>query len=52
MAGIPMALSASPGAIRRLAPNLGEHTREVLAEAGYHQAEIQSLLARGIAYAA
>jgi crotonobetainyl-CoA:carnitine CoA-transferase CaiB-like acyl-CoA transferase len=51
MASIPMVLSASPGQIRRLAPNLGEHTREVLAEVGYGKADIESMLVRGIAYA-
>jgi crotonobetainyl-CoA:carnitine CoA-transferase CaiB-like acyl-CoA transferase len=52
MANIPMILSASPGTIRRMAPNLGEHTREILAEAGYSATEIEALLAQGIAYAA
>jgi crotonobetainyl-CoA:carnitine CoA-transferase CaiB-like acyl-CoA transferase len=32
--GIPVKLSATPGAIRRPAPLLGEHTDEVLREAG------------------
>jgi crotonobetainyl-CoA:carnitine CoA-transferase CaiB-like acyl-CoA transferase len=30
--GIPVKLSATPGALRRPAPQLGEHTQEVLAE--------------------
>ena len=34
MPGIPVSFSATPGSIRRLAPNLGEHTDEVLAELG------------------
>jgi crotonobetainyl-CoA:carnitine CoA-transferase CaiB-like acyl-CoA transferase len=34
MAGIPVKLSDTPGAIRRAAPNLGEHTEEVLRELG------------------
>ncbi len=32
--GIPVKLSDTPGAIRRPAPRLGEHTAEVLREAG------------------
>jgi crotonobetainyl-CoA:carnitine CoA-transferase CaiB-like acyl-CoA transferase len=32
VAGIPVKLSESPGAIRRAAPTLGEHTESVLAE--------------------
>ena len=32
--GIPVKFSGTPGAIRRLAPNLGEHTEEVLREVG------------------
>ncbi|MBL8379171.1 MAG: CoA transferase [Burkholderiales bacterium] len=32
--GIPLHFSATPGNVRRLAPNLGEHTAEVLAEIG------------------
>jgi CoA:oxalate CoA-transferase len=32
MPGIPIKLSATPGAILRPAPTLGEHTEEVLRE--------------------
>ncbi|MFN0160643.1 MAG: CaiB/BaiF CoA transferase family protein [Burkholderiales bacterium] len=35
--GIPLRFSATPGNVRRLAPNLGEHTAEVLAEIGQLQ---------------
>ena len=41
-------LSATPGAIRRAAPGLGEHTDEVLREAGYTKAEIAALREKGI----
>ena len=42
----PARFSASPAAVRRLAPRLGEHTREVLQEAGYNEAEIEGLAER------
>jgi formyl-CoA transferase len=41
----PARFSKSPASVRRLAPRLGEHTREVLGEAGYSAAEIEALLA-------
>ena len=41
--GIPVKLSATPGTVRRAAPLLGEHTAEVLREAGLSQAEIEAL---------
>lgn len=40
--------SESPPAIRRLAPHLGEHSAEVLREAGYGDDEIESMARRGI----
>ena len=40
--------STTPAAIRRPAPRLGEHTREVLAETGYTGAEIETLAAEGV----
>jgi crotonobetainyl-CoA:carnitine CoA-transferase CaiB-like acyl-CoA transferase len=46
--GISMQFSASPGSIRRLPPKLGEHSVQVLGEAGYARAEIDALLAEGI----
>ena len=40
----PARFSESPAAIRRLPPRLGEHTREILAEVGYSDADIDALL--------
>ena len=41
--GIPVKLSATPGRVRRPAPLLGEHTEEVLREAGVDDAALQAL---------
>ena len=41
--GIPVKLSDTPGSVRRAAPLLGEHTAEVLAEAGLSAEEIAAL---------
>ncbi len=43
--GIPVSYFGTPASIRRLAPRLGEHTREVLAEAGLSAAEIAAATA-------
>jgi crotonobetainyl-CoA:carnitine CoA-transferase CaiB-like acyl-CoA transferase len=43
MLGIPVKLSDTPGAVRRAAPSLGEHSHEVLREAGFSDAEIDAL---------
>jgi crotonobetainyl-CoA:carnitine CoA-transferase CaiB-like acyl-CoA transferase len=40
----PTRFSESPASVRSLAPRLGEHTGEVLREAGYSQAEIDGLV--------
>jgi crotonobetainyl-CoA:carnitine CoA-transferase CaiB-like acyl-CoA transferase len=45
--GIPTGFSASPGSIRRLPPRLGEHSLEVLREAGLDANEIEAMLATG-----
>jgi crotonobetainyl-CoA:carnitine CoA-transferase CaiB-like acyl-CoA transferase len=45
--GCPVHFSATPTRIDRPAPRLGEHTREVLAESGYSDTEIDGLVAAG-----
>jgi crotonobetainyl-CoA:carnitine CoA-transferase CaiB-like acyl-CoA transferase len=45
----PFALSPSAFAVRRGAPRQGEHTREVLREAGYADAAIDALVDAGVA---
>jgi alpha-methylacyl-CoA racemase len=47
--GVPVKLSRTPGGVHAPAPALGEHTRELLAEAGYGGAEIDRLFASGAA---
>ena len=48
--GIPVKLSRTPGAVRARPPYFAEHAEEVLAEAGYSEAEIERLFADGIAF--
>ncbi len=45
--GSPLKLSRTPAGIQRPAPALGEHTAEVLAEAGYSQGEIEAIFEAG-----
>ena len=45
----PMKFSRTPTSIRRGSPRHGEHTVEVLAEAGYDEAEIEAMLQSGAA---
>ena len=45
--GFPVKLSATPGRVRLPGPALGEHTREVLAAAGYGERELERLEADG-----
>lgn len=47
--GLPIKLSATPGAVKRPAPTYGQHTREVLAEFGFSAGEIETLVASGAA---
>lgn len=45
--GVPVTFSETPGDIRRHPPRLGEHSIEVLAEAGYDDGHIASMVASG-----
>ncbi|HBA32774.1 MAG TPA: hypothetical protein DCZ12_01410 [Gammaproteobacteria bacterium] len=44
---VPVKYSKSPGAIQRLAPNLGEHTRALLEELGYSEKEVSEMAESG-----
>jgi crotonobetainyl-CoA:carnitine CoA-transferase CaiB-like acyl-CoA transferase len=44
----PLGLAATPPSIRRAPPRLGEHSREILSEAGYDAAAIDRLAADGV----
>jgi len=50
--GCPLHFSATPTRIDRPAPLLGEHTREVLRECGYSEAEVEAFVAEGVVAAA
>ncbi|MCH8950025.1 MAG: hypothetical protein IIB87_06570 [Chloroflexi bacterium] len=43
-----MQLSKTPAAIRGMAPELGQHTEEVLLEAGFTWPEIEALRGGGV----
>ena len=45
--GMPVKLSRTPGQVRSGGPALGEHTEQVLGEAGFSEEEIAQLLADG-----
>ncbi|MCJ2085200.1 CoA transferase [Methylobacterium sp. E-005] len=46
--GLPVKFSDTPGRVHGPAPLLGEHSRAILAEAGYGPTEIDSLITRGV----
>ncbi|MEL6476937.1 MAG: CoA transferase [Pseudomonadota bacterium] len=45
--GCPVKFSATPSSVKGPSPRLGEHSREVLGEAGFSDAEIADLVASG-----
>ena len=45
----PMNFGKTPASVRKLAPRLGQHTAEVLGEAGYGQEQIEGMLGAGVA---
>ena len=47
--GVPVKLSRTPGGIHRSAPALGEHTAELLADAGYSPEQVAELMSSGAA---
>ena len=49
LAGFPVKLSETQASARRHPPRLGEHTQEVLGELGYSSAEVDALIATGVA---
>ena len=50
--GLPVKFSDTPGQVRTGAPLYGQHTREVLEEHGFPEAEIEALIADGAVIAA
>ena len=50
--GHPVKFSETPASVRRAAPVLGQHSREILQEAGYGTAQIESMIAAGAVIAA
>ncbi len=47
--GVPVKMSRTPGDPTRPAPAFGEHTDEVLREAGYSEEEIAAMIESGAA---
>ena len=48
MVGFPMKFAASPCAVRLPPPELGQHTQEILAEAGFTPSECQAFRDKGV----
>jgi crotonobetainyl-CoA:carnitine CoA-transferase CaiB-like acyl-CoA transferase len=49
MHAVPVRLSETPGSIRTPAPRLGQHTRDILTEAGLSRDDVDAALASGLA---
>ena len=45
---VPLRFSSTPGCIRRPPPLVGQHSQEILGEAGFDEAQIKALLAAGV----
>jgi len=45
--GCPVHFSRTPASVERAAPQLGEHTREILRQAGYDDGEIDAFVREG-----
>jgi crotonobetainyl-CoA:carnitine CoA-transferase CaiB-like acyl-CoA transferase len=45
--GLPIKFSETPGSVTRAAPVLGQHTREVLREHGFSDAEADQMAVQG-----
>jgi crotonobetainyl-CoA:carnitine CoA-transferase CaiB-like acyl-CoA transferase len=48
MPGFAVKMAETPARLRRPSPQIGEHTDEVLAEAGFDRAEIEKLRSEGV----
>ena len=46
--GIPVKLSVTPGRLMKRAPELGEHTEELLEQIGYTKSDIQQIREKGV----
>jgi crotonobetainyl-CoA:carnitine CoA-transferase CaiB-like acyl-CoA transferase len=47
--GIPLEMGGHTPTLRMQPPKMGEHTREILTELGYSDADVEELLAKGVA---